>query len=67
MTPEEREWRAYYRFEVRDDQGVMLDSDLIKGKRGAISRAKISYERQEGKVWFVYNLENEVVDSSTSP
>ena len=66
MTPEEREWKAYYRFEVRDDQGVMLDSDLIKGKRSAISRAKISCERQEGKVWFVYNFENEVVDSATS-
>ena len=64
---EEKLWSVYYRFEVKDEEGCSLDSDIIKGKREAISKAKLSYRRLEGALWNVYNLENELVNSSTTP
>ncbi len=67
MEVNERFWISYYRFEVKNEDGCSLDSDLVKGKREAVSKAKLSFKRYEAAWWAVYNIENEVVDSSTSP
>jgi hypothetical protein len=65
MTIEEKFWILYYRFEVKDEDGCSLDSDLVKGKREATSKAKLSFKINKGTYWVIYSIENEVVSFSS--
>jgi len=64
---EEKWWKSHYRFEVKDEDGAVLDSDLVKGKTDTVKRAKTSLEIVKGCSWVIFNFENEPIKVSDPP
>ncbi len=62
---EEKEWSKYYRFEVRDPEGVLIDSDLVRGSKAAIGRVKISGKRVDEARLSVYDINGEIIFSAS--
>lgn len=62
---EDEKWEKYYRFEVRDTEGMLIDSDLVRGSKAAIGRVKISGKRVDEAKLSVYDINGEIIFSAS--